>query len=207
MSGIRLWCAVCVLGVVAASSARGDERAAARHLFEEGSRHYDLGDYGQALELFKKAYVQFEEPSFLFNIAQCHRLLGDKKAAIQNYRTYLRKLPNASNADQVQRIVSELEDSIAREKQTTAPELKTPTTKDKQPISVEPPAAKPAPPDIVATPIPRSRPSDRVPAYKHWWPWTLAAVGIAAVAVGLGVGLTRTTGYPAVHGTDGTFQF
>jgi tetratricopeptide (TPR) repeat protein len=59
--------------------AAAEDKAVARRAFSEGTRYYDLGQYAEALEAFKRAYWNYEEPSFLFNIAQCHRALNHKK--------------------------------------------------------------------------------------------------------------------------------
>ncbi len=48
-----------------------------RELFKKGTSHFNLGEYRQALADFKAAYRLHEDPNFLFNIAQCHRLLGE----------------------------------------------------------------------------------------------------------------------------------
>jgi tetratricopeptide (TPR) repeat protein len=71
----------------------GDNKAAARDSYREGTRQYDLGDYQKALELFKRAYLLFEEPSILFNSAQCERQLKHPEEAVKLYKSYLRKVP------------------------------------------------------------------------------------------------------------------
>ena len=102
---------VCALAGVA----RADNKEAAKQAYTEGKRQYDLGEYGAALDDFKKAYLNYEEPVFLFNIAQCYRALGDRPAAVRTYRAFLRNWPKAPNREQVERIVSELEVAIAQD--------------------------------------------------------------------------------------------
>jgi hypothetical protein len=70
--------AVAVVILCLAPAARADDKPAAREAFAEGTRYYDIADFGRALEAFKRAYVSYEEPSFLFNIAQSHRRLGNQ---------------------------------------------------------------------------------------------------------------------------------
>jgi hypothetical protein len=50
-----------------------------------------------------------QDPPFLFDIAQCHRKLGNNKEALGFYRSYLRVAPNASNRAEVQKRISELD--------------------------------------------------------------------------------------------------
>jgi hypothetical protein len=45
----------------------------AKALFSQGKQHYDLGEFGPALEFYKRAYRIKPLPAFLFNIAQSHR--------------------------------------------------------------------------------------------------------------------------------------
>src|SRR5262245_8771717 len=92
--------------------AHAENKQAARDAYKEGSRLYDLMDYRGALEAFKKAYVNYEEPTLLFNIAQCHRYLGQKNEAVVTYKNYLRKSPNAANADEVRKLITQLEGAM-----------------------------------------------------------------------------------------------
>src|SRR5581483_8381803 len=93
-----------------------DNKQIAREAFRDGTRYYDLAEFAKALEEIKKAYFNFEDPVFLFNIAQCHRQLGDKQDAVRFYKTYLRKLPGAPNRDEVQRTIATLESMLEKEK-------------------------------------------------------------------------------------------
>jgi tetratricopeptide (TPR) repeat protein len=49
----------------------------ARALFKQGQQAYDLGEFDQALGHYSEAYKLKPLPGFLFNIAQCHRKLGN----------------------------------------------------------------------------------------------------------------------------------
>jgi tetratricopeptide (TPR) repeat protein len=130
------------------STAHADNKSAARDSFREGSRQFDLGEFKLALDAFKKAYLLYEEPAFLFNIAQCHRQLGDKPEAIRFYKTYLRKVPTAPNRAEVERIIATLE---AEQEQAT---------KNKPPAgTIEP--APPPPPTPPPTPTPQLTPITR----------------------------------------------
>jgi hypothetical protein len=89
------------------------DTAAARQFYEQGTRYFDLGQYADALESFKKAYWVYEDPVFIFNIAQCYRQLDNKKEALRFYRTYLRKVRDAPNVDDVKKTIAELEAKVA----------------------------------------------------------------------------------------------
>src|SRR4051794_4096008 len=102
---VAVRCCLVLAALLVALPAAAEDKEAARKAYSEGSRYYDLSQYADALEAFKRAYWNYEDPIFLFNIAQCHRLLDHKSEAISFYRSYLRKLPHARNRAEVQRVV------------------------------------------------------------------------------------------------------
>jgi tetratricopeptide (TPR) repeat protein len=206
------------LAVTMASPANAD-KARAREAYHKATQNFDLGEFNEALELFKEAYRNYEEPSFLFNIAQCYRQMGNKEGALQFYRSYLNKRPDAPNHDEVLDIIDKLEKSLAEEREvlhqppagTLAPEKAPPKTAP-APKTVPPPAGAPAagagaPPSrsepaqaapvqaaVVSAPPPRQ--SAREPIYRKWWLWT--AVGaVVVLGAGLGVGLGVGLSHPA----------
>jgi len=83
--------------------------ATAKEHYNQGTRHYQLGHYQDALGEFEAAYMGVPDPAFLFNIAQCHRKMGHDKEAIGFYRSYLHNAPNAPNRADVQKRIQELE--------------------------------------------------------------------------------------------------
>jgi hypothetical protein len=95
--------------------AGAEDRVKAEEAYHAATLHYNLGEYKEALEGFKDAYRSYENPIFLFNIAQCHRQLGDKAHAIRFYRVYLNSMPEASNRDQVHEMIVKLEKQLADE--------------------------------------------------------------------------------------------
>src|SRR6185436_4713873 len=80
---------------------------AAREHYEAGLTHYNLGEFKQAIEEFKKAYELSKRPGLLFNIAQAYRLDRQWAQAASFYRTYLRLVPDAENADDVEEFIAE----------------------------------------------------------------------------------------------------
>jgi hypothetical protein len=109
--------------------------------FKEGRKLYQVGDYRGALDAFKKAFMAKEDAVLLFNIAQCHRQLGDDRQAIVFYRRYLADEPRAANRSDVERFIREGE---ARIQEAEAP------VAAPGPYPPPPPPA-PAPPAPAAT--------------------------------------------------------
>src|SRR5690242_5934876 len=116
--------------VLTATTSHADDRAKARASFRLGSQHYSLGEYKEALTAFKEAYRNYEDPSFLFNIAQCHRQLDQRADAIREYRMYLVNAPDATNRDEVRQLIGRLEHELAEER----------ATKSAPPPGVQPPS-------------------------------------------------------------------
>ncbi|HEY2744541.1 MAG TPA: tetratricopeptide repeat protein, partial [Polyangia bacterium] len=191
-----------LLVFVAAGVAHADNKEVAKQAFVEGSRQYELGDFKAALEAFKRAYLNYEEPAFLFNIAQCQRQLGDKAEAMRTYKVFLHKVPDSPQRAEVERIVGDLQAALDQEKAARArpptdtmqpsPSSELPPTTTTAPPGTTapatanvPPAATSSAPAVPATPASES---ERRPFYKKWWLWTVVG-GVVVVGVGLGVGL------------------
>lgn len=56
---------------VAVAQKKPSDEKAARALFADGQKAYDLGEFDRALTLYSDAYKLKALPGFLFNIAQC----------------------------------------------------------------------------------------------------------------------------------------
>jgi len=85
----------------------------AKALFVIGNQHYNLGELAQALEMYKRAYQIKPLAEFLFNIAQCHRKLGQHKDAITMYQSYLVGVPDAANKALVDELIAESKAALA----------------------------------------------------------------------------------------------
>ena len=89
-------------------SQRGATAEAKAHS-NRGTSMYNLGRFAEALSEYEAAYLAVQDPPFLFNIAQCHRKMGQNREALESYRSYLRVAPDAPNRGEVQKRISELE--------------------------------------------------------------------------------------------------
>jgi len=110
--------AVLLAGLASAAPARAAEpgpagpspetEARARALYDQGMRHYNLGEYDTATDAFKQGYKLSGNPGFLYNIAQAYRLKGDCAQALTFYRSYLRADPQAENRAAVEERIAAL---------------------------------------------------------------------------------------------------
>ncbi len=189
----RLGLGLALLVALAGSPARAEDRVAARDHYKKAMLHYKLSEYRQALEEFKEAFRNFEEPSMLFNVGQCHRQLGQKSEAIRFYRAYLRDVPNATNREEVRKLIAGLEESLQKDREAEAAAAK---------AKAEAEAARNRPVEntVVATP------PTKKPIHKQWWLWTTVGLVVVGVGVGVGLGLGLPHGTPSATTQGGTFE-
>ncbi len=119
-----------------------DQKAKAREHFKNARRLYDLGKYKDAIEAYQQAYLNVEDPVFLYNIAQSYRLDNQPEEAIKFYKTYLRRSQDAANRADVEQKIAELQKEI--ETKQANPPAKTDPTPVQPPVVVQPPPPDPS---------------------------------------------------------------
>jgi tetratricopeptide (TPR) repeat protein len=80
-----------------APAQKAADEARARALYAEGKKHYDVGEYGPAIEAWKQAYLLVAAPMLLFNIGQAYRLSGSCAQAMRFYASYEREANPVTN--------------------------------------------------------------------------------------------------------------
>jgi hypothetical protein len=178
--------AVLVLAWVAvAPPARADVAKAAEH-FDQGTRLYQVGEYARALAEFKAGHIEDPDPSFLYNIAQCHRQLGQSHEAVVIYRRFLSLSPDSPMRADIERKIRELEDRM-RYQAVAEPPARSPAV-----VATAPPAgvAGASPPAVSE----RLKPAPAVREPTSHWPLWLGgalAVAFAGGATGLALSTNR----------------
>lgn len=126
MSSIRLsvdrsslLSAVACLALAAAhADARPRSEHRAKLLVEAGQKAYNRGQFAEALKEYLEAYDLKPLPGLLFNVAQCHRQLGQYERAAFFYRRYLALSPRPpKNAQMVKKLIAEVELKLARSRE------------------------------------------------------------------------------------------
>lgn len=196
----------------AAADKKGDQ-ARARAAWQQGKALFEKGDYKGAYGQFHAGYKLSGRGGFLYNMAECKRLLGQKAGARALYSTYLERFPRGSSRRdaeaQLKALGGPLEPKLAEPKPTAKPKQPEATPPPKQPEATPPPkqpatatpAKKPANQPTAAHQKPflpkqqktaRSSDEGSQPIYKKWWFWTgIAAVAAAAGGVTAGVMLSK----------------
>jgi tetratricopeptide (TPR) repeat protein len=136
---------------------------AAKALFKKATAHFQRERFADALAGFSEAYAKDPRPGFLFNIAQCHRQLGDHTNAVKFFERYLQEAPNAPNR-------AAAADMLEDEKLMAG-------------------ATEPAPPPVTATAAPPEsvapvQPASEEPLYNRPAFWGIVGGAAAAAVVG-----------------------
>jgi tetratricopeptide (TPR) repeat protein len=165
-----------VLGTLRAPAARAGEAApdldpdteVARRHFRAGSAAYAQGDYGVALDQFVQARRAKPLPDLDYNIGRCHDRLEHYAEAIAAYQRFV---DGSSDPQERARTTARIDVLRARLRPVTGG----------QPERVAAPGPATTPVSAVVPPSP----SDAAHAYRG--PAIVGAVGLAALAVGLGL--------------------
>jgi len=146
----------------------------ARREFQRAEAAFNLGKFEQALAGYEAAYQAKPLPALLFNIAQCHRHLGNSDRALFFYRRYLALDPNSPNRATVEQLIAETERRRDRPSEaTTPPPTVVPPFASNTSVVSPPPVASPplpvaaspaAPPPVVETPAVAASPKAAEPA-------------------------------------------
>jgi tetratricopeptide (TPR) repeat protein len=121
-----------------------DKKAEALVRYEEGTKHYRLAEYDEAIAAFREAYLLVEAPEFLYDIAQSYRLKGPRFCgqARQFYRSYLSVAPTTPKRPAVTAAIADMDDCVRTTQQSPwAEAVPRPLSPQKEPERA--PAAEP----------------------------------------------------------------
>jgi tetratricopeptide (TPR) repeat protein len=81
----------------------------AKSLYLQGDRAFNLGHYEEALALFEKAYNTKPVVGLLYNVATCHRFLGNLEQARRVYRAFINQTADGKLKAVAQEKLAEVE--------------------------------------------------------------------------------------------------
>jgi tetratricopeptide (TPR) repeat protein len=202
-------------GAQGQGQAKESPDVAARRLFEEGRRAFDLGEWQRAITAYRGAYNLKPDAAFLYNIAQAYRLANDPAQAIFFYKSFLRNRPNTPNRAEIEDRIRQLESGTAKpgDAPTAPPPAGAPPASPATPPAPPPPAsasagaahgARPAalgpPPARAESPsvvtAATAPPPSEPPLYLRPWVWGVAAAVVAGVVIGVVVARGASDGGP-----------
>ena len=185
-----------LLSSLASLTAHAMDRAKAKDLYLKGTAAYKLGEFREAVDLFKASYRESLDAALLYNIAQAYRQSGDRGQALFFYRRFLHDAaPGEPNRPEAEKQVKEMEALLAASKPpdswpTGAPpaqvEPQAPATAPDEPPHVPPPAPLKTEPAPAPGPVVTSAPAAPVgTSPKRVLGWSLVGVGAASAIAGL----------------------
>lgn len=89
-------------------------KARARLLFEKGVTAYRDGRFYDAVDIFLETNRLYPDPKLSFNVGKAFEGLGNPPGALRYYREYLRRLPDAPDARDVEGHVHQLEQTLSQ---------------------------------------------------------------------------------------------
>jgi hypothetical protein len=157
-----------------------EDSEAAHNGYLFGKRKFDEAEYSTAVNYFKDAYkTDCTKHELLIIISRAYELSGNKPEAISALETYLKRAPNAADADTQRKRIANLKAQMAASQPAappTAPTATATTTATSAPTTTTGP--DPAPP---AT----ANPDTGVAQKQSFVPWIVVGVGGLAVLTGV----------------------
>jgi tetratricopeptide (TPR) repeat protein len=195
-----------------------DLEAKAKERFKAAQAAYDLGQFDKALQAYSEAYAAMPLPAFLFNIAQCHKQLGQWERAGFFYRRFAALAPEGTDTAKLDALISQMDQKVADEQKHKEDEQH---RKDQErdaaafrahTLELEKARAATANAEAQAAAqraaeaaeqakAVQARPPE-VPLYQRWWVWAGAGAVVAVTASITAVAVaTRPHAEPATYGT------
>jgi tetratricopeptide (TPR) repeat protein len=162
----------------------------ARAHFDRAEKAFNLGRFEEALGGYQAAYEVLPLPAFLFNIAQCHRNMGNREQAIFFYQRYLSLDPEAANRPVVEELIADQQRQLESAAQEPA-----------KPVDLD---ARPEPAGTTVAHLDETQPPEKVGRWKTARWWLLGALGAALVG-GVALLVVRKDGSLPM-GSLGTFD-
>jgi len=153
---------VCVLAPAVAVADDTALAEKAKVYYQQGQSLYAQGRYREARAEFSAGYDLSKKPGFLFNMAECSRLLGERAAALQTYQRYLVEDPSGKLVALAKQRIAELQAS------SPAPTGVPPPPPIADPAATVGTRDAPSTPKAAPSPVPNPPPARRTVADPSW---------------------------------------
>lgn len=114
-----------------------DSMKRAAELYDVGRKHFDLGEYKEAIASWKQAYMLSSASLLLFNIGQAYRLSGNCAQANRFYVNYQRVEPHPTNKAELDAAMSKCKGVEPATSDATDPPATTTTPTDPSGATVQ----------------------------------------------------------------------
>ncbi len=121
---VFLFALALLVGSFAPRVAWADARSEAKVHYQAGVKAYAASDYRTAIKEFSAAQQLAPADLNNYNLALCYDKLGEAEPAIQYYKEYLAKVPNADKRTEIEGSISRLEGALQSAAAKRAEEVK-----------------------------------------------------------------------------------
>ncbi|MFB6352426.1 MAG: tetratricopeptide repeat protein, partial [Bradymonadaceae bacterium] len=94
-----------------------EEKKRVKSLIQSARSAYEDGNYSRAARLLESASTIDPRPAFHYRIGLSYQNAGKPKKALDHLRSYLEKVPEASNRGEVERRIERLEGQVERSRE------------------------------------------------------------------------------------------
>jgi hypothetical protein len=109
---VYLFALALLVGTLAPHAAWADARGEAKVHYHAGVKAYGAADYRTAIKEFSAAQQLAPADLNNYNLALCYDKLGEAEPAIQYYKEYLARVPNADKRTEIEASISRLEGAL-----------------------------------------------------------------------------------------------
>jgi tetratricopeptide (TPR) repeat protein len=114
---LALALAVAAAPVAAQGKPSASSRKKARQHYQKAKAFQEAGRYTEAIAEYEAAHAKVPDPAFVYNVARCLHLAGEREQAIAKYEEYLAERPEGEIADEAKSFAAELREELAGEKE------------------------------------------------------------------------------------------
>lgn len=114
--GLALAAAVLLAPGPVAAQGKGRKKAAREH-YQKAKAFQEAGRYAEAIAEYEEAHEAVPDPAFIYNIARCLHLSGEREQAIEKYEQYLDQRARGEIAEEAKSFAAELRAELAAEKE------------------------------------------------------------------------------------------
>jgi tetratricopeptide (TPR) repeat protein len=101
----------------AAQGKTSSSRKKARQHYQKAKAFQEAGRYAEATAEYEKAHDAVPDPAFLYNVARCLHLAGERERAIEKYEEYLDEKSTGEIAEEAKSFAAELRAELVAEKE------------------------------------------------------------------------------------------
>lgn len=93
------------------------KRKKARQHYDKAKAFQEAGRYDEAIAEYEEAHAAVPDPAFIYNVARCLHLAGEREEAIEKYEAYLGERSSGEIAEEARSFAAELRAELAAEKE------------------------------------------------------------------------------------------